>query len=83
MGRAKRLRIERLHQKLYQIRKSLNITQAELTKRLGFEKIIYPNNVSEYESGKREPPLPIILAYARLAEISTDFLIDDDLDLPA
>jgi len=32
--------------------------------------------------GTREPPLPILLRYARLAGISTDVLIDDDLKLP-
>ena len=33
------------------------------------------------ESG--EPPLPVLLAYAKLAGVSTDVLIDDELDLPA
>ena len=32
---------------------------------------------------KREPLLPVLLAYARLAGVSTDVLIDDELDLPA
>jgi transcriptional regulator with XRE-family HTH domain len=38
--------------------------------------------ISNYELGTREPPLPVLLKYARLAGISTDVLIDDDLDLP-
>jgi transcriptional regulator with XRE-family HTH domain len=38
--------------------------------------------VSNYELGTREPPLPVLLKYARLAGISTDVLIDDDLNLP-
>jgi hypothetical protein len=29
-----------------------------------------------------ELPLPIMLAYARLAKIRVDVLIDDELDLP-
>ncbi|MDX6498509.1 MAG: hypothetical protein QOG23_1769 [Blastocatellia bacterium] len=38
--------------------------------------------VSQYELGTREPPLPILLKYARLAGISTDVLIDDEIGLP-
>ena len=38
--------------------------------------------ISAYELGKREPTLLDILAYARLAGVSTDILIDDELDLP-
>jgi hypothetical protein len=40
------------------------------------------NYISAFELGTREPPLPVLLAYARLAGISTDVLIDDELDLP-
>jgi transcriptional regulator with XRE-family HTH domain len=82
MGRAKRIRVKRLPEKLLQIRNTLNLSQNELIKELGLEDLIYQNNVSGYESGEREPPLPFILAYAQLAGISTDFLIDDELDLP-
>jgi hypothetical protein len=34
------------------------------------------------ERGEREPPLSLLLAYARLVVISTDVLIDDRLNLP-
>lgn len=83
MGRAKRIRVKRLPEKLLQIRVTLNLSQNELIKELGLEEMIYQNNISGYESGEREPPLPFVLAYARLVGISTDFLIDDELDLPA
>ncbi len=82
MGRAKRLRVKRLPEKLLQIRITLNLSQNELIKALGLEDVIYQSNVSGYESGEREPPLPIVLAYARVARISTDYLIDDELNLP-
>jgi len=39
-------------------------------------------SISGYERGEREPPLPVLLKYARLAGFSTDYLIDDKLDLP-
>jgi hypothetical protein len=32
--------------------------------------------------GKREPSLPLLLKYARIAGICVDDLIDDELDLP-
>lgn len=81
MGRAKRWRVEKLPEKLLQIRTRLNLSQNELIKELRLENKIYRNNISEYETGKREPPMPVVLAYARLAGISTDILIDDSLDL--
>jgi len=40
------------------------------------------HQISRYETGKREPPLLILLQYARAANVSTDILIDDALDLP-
>jgi hypothetical protein len=43
---------------------------------------LYPTNISSMERGEREPPLPLLLAYARLVGISTDTLIDDELNLP-
>ena len=39
-------------------------------------------SISVYENGKREPPLPTLLAYARLAKVSVETLIDDDMSLP-
>ncbi|HEV7903851.1 MAG TPA: hypothetical protein VGO96_08425 [Pyrinomonadaceae bacterium] len=43
--------------------------------------IVY-NQISGYESGTREPPLKILLHYARVANIYVEALIDDELDLP-
>jgi hypothetical protein len=40
-----------------------------------------PGHVSEFETGKREPSVLILLAYAKLAGISTDALIDDKLEI--
>jgi hypothetical protein len=37
--------------------------------------------VYEWEEGTRQPDLLTLLAYARIAGISTDVLIDDDLEL--
>lgn len=83
MGRAARLRSERLAEKLRQIRDALGLSQNELIRRLGLEELIYQSNISGYESGEREPPLPILLKYAQAAGICLDVLVDDELDLPA
>ena len=82
MGRSSRPKPERLAAKLLQIRNALDISQVEMVKRLDYPKI-HPAHVSGYERGEREPPLPVLLRYARMAGVSTDILIDDELDLPA
>jgi transcriptional regulator with XRE-family HTH domain len=83
MGGAARIRPERLAEKLLQIRLALGLSQTEMLKRLGFEGRITYHRISNYERGTGEPPLPILLQYARLAGVSTDVLIDDELDLIA
>ena len=83
MGRAARLRSERLAGKLRHIRTALGLSQNELIRHLGLEDVIYQSNVSGYESGEREPPLPILLKYAQVAGICLDVLVNDELDLPA
>lgn len=83
MGRAARLRSERLAEKLRQVRLTLGLSQNELIRQLELDDVIYQSNVSGYESGEREPPLPIILKYAQAAGVCMDVLVDDDLDLPA
>jgi len=76
-----RLRQERLAEKLLQIRLSLELSQSEMLKRLDAEDLITYHQISGYETGRREPPLLILLKYARVAGVSTDVLIDDELDL--
>jgi transcriptional regulator with XRE-family HTH domain len=82
MGGA-RFRTKRLGEKLRQIRDALGLSQSEMLRRLGFEDELWYTQVSAYETGRREPPLIILLEYARAANVSTDVLIDDKLDLPA
>ena len=38
--------------------------------------------ISEYEAGKREPTLMVILQYSRVAGVHLEDIVDDDLDLP-
>jgi transcriptional regulator with XRE-family HTH domain len=81
MGTA-RQKAERLPEKLLQVRLALGISQTEMLKRLDVEDMIVYNRISNYEIGNREPPLPILLRYARLAGVPAEVLIDDELDLP-
>lgn len=81
MGTA-RQRAGRLAEKLLQVRLTLGLSQAEMFRRLGVEDMIVYNRISDYERGEREPPLPILLRYARAAGVPTEVLIDDELDLP-
>jgi transcriptional regulator with XRE-family HTH domain len=79
---AARLTSHRLGEKLRQMRDALGLSQTEMLRRLGFEDDIVYNRISDYERGKREPPLPVLLQYARVAGVYVDTLIDDELDLP-
>lgn len=83
MGTSRRAQPDRLAAKLSQIRHRLGLTQEQMVERLGRTKTpIYVGHISGFEKGKREPSLPVLLKYAKVAGVSTDVLIDDDLDLP-
>ena len=82
MGTKPRLKPQRLAEKLRDIRLALGLSQAEMWRHLGVEDLIVFKQISAYEVGKREPPLIILLQYARAAGVSIDVLADDKLDLP-
>ncbi len=82
MGRYHRRKPLRLAEKLLHIRNALGLSQNELIRRLGLEGEITQSRISGYELGTREPSLPVLLLYARMFGVSTDALIDDELDLP-
>jgi transcriptional regulator with XRE-family HTH domain len=84
VGRKAQKRPKRLARKLVLIREREGVTQAEMATRLkkhGAEKTTHSGYVADFESGRRIPSLFTLLAYSRLAKVSTDFLIDDALDL--
>jgi transcriptional regulator with XRE-family HTH domain len=82
MGSLARWRSKRLAEKLLQIRTSLGLSQNGMIRHLGFTEEMFQARISSYELGTREPPLPVLLAYARAANVYVDALIDDELDLP-
>ena len=83
MGRGAREKPNRLAEKLLHIRMALGLSQSEMLKRLGAETRMDYYRISEFESGKGEPSLIILLEYARVAGIHMEDIVDDELDLPA
>jgi transcriptional regulator with XRE-family HTH domain len=83
MGRSPRPKPKRLPDKLRAVREGLGLSQSEMLALLGLKGKLLRSAVSGYELGIIEPPLPVILQYARVAGICTDVLLDDELDLPA
>jgi transcriptional regulator with XRE-family HTH domain len=80
MGRSPRPRPARLGEKLLAIRQALGHSQTAMCRAL--ELSVEYSAISQYELGTREPPLPVLLRYAELANVYVDALIDDRLDLP-
>ena len=83
MGRRPRHKPERLAEKLRQIRETFALSQNAMIRHMGAEELMAQNTISEFELGKREPPLLVLLKYAEVAGICLDVLANDDLDLPA
>lgn len=71
----------RIPEKLRQIREAMGISQPRMPARLGFPGM-HPGRISEYETNKREPSLQTLLAYADLAGVHLEFIVNDNLDLP-
>ena len=80
MGHA-RNRPKRLAEKLLQIREALGLSQREMAERLGNYRTQNHFNISKYERGKSVPPIEVVLAYARVANVQMDQIVDDDLDI--
>jgi len=80
MGLAARDRPERLADKIFEIRLGLGLTQTQMREHLELD--YHVSYISLWETGKSEPPLRVLLAYARCIGVWVDVLIDDALDLP-
>ena len=83
MGRKARPQPERLGEKLLQIRNAFGLSQSEMFRRLDVEDLISYKQLSKYELGITEPPLIVLLRYARVAGVHMEDIVDDELDLPA
>jgi transcriptional regulator with XRE-family HTH domain len=86
-GKRRRPRALRLNEKLRQIRDAYGLSQAEMVSRLGLNDQLNPSDISAFEretenKWSREPALPHLLRYARVAGVNVDVLIDDEQELP-
>jgi transcriptional regulator with XRE-family HTH domain len=82
MGRAKRVTPRLLGEKLRIIRERFDVTLEGIITKLDCADIpLYPASISMYESGKREPPLLVLLRYAQLANVTMEMLVDDGFDI--
>ncbi len=83
MGRSSRPKPQKLAEKLKQIRNHLGLSQTEMLMRLKYDpdKKELRSVISAYELAKREPTLLDLLAYARMAKVPVENLIDDELEL--
>ena len=79
----KRNRPDRLAEKLLQIRKALGLSQKEMAERLADRAAvkITSKNISRYERDRSVPFIEVVLAYARLANVEMNEIVDDDLEL--
>ena len=82
MGKGKRERPSRLSEKLAAIRSGFGMSQNEMLRRLELDDEFTQAELSAYERGVREPPLRVLLCFARGAGVWLDVLVDDELDLP-
>ena len=76
-----RPRPKRLAEKLLTIRETLGVSQSVMVNRLGVD--LAPNNISKYEHNLNEPPTDVMLAYARLARVPLEQLVDDEMEVAA
>ncbi len=74
---------KRLGEKLLAIRGHFDCSLAQMAERLSNDEFsVRSTDISKYEMGDNEPPLPVLLRYARLAGITIEVLVDDKMDLP-
>lgn len=85
-SRRQRRRPARLPEKLLEVREKLGLSQGGMCRLLGGG--VTREYVSKYERGVLEPPLNVLLTYARLLSKTgrgefLEALIDDSLNLPS
>jgi transcriptional regulator with XRE-family HTH domain len=81
VGIRARKRQKKLSKKLKAIREALGLSQGGIIETLDLTGL-RQSNISGYELGEFEPPIFVLLAYAKAANICTDVLLDDKYDLP-
>lgn len=73
---------KKLGKKMRQIREDLGMSQREIVEALSYKDTpLRASQISQYESGQREPTMMLVLAYARLAKVPMEALVDDKMRL--
>ena len=73
---------KKLGKKMRQIREQLGMSQRQIVEALNYTATpLRASQISQYENGQREPTMMLVLAYARLAEVPMEKLVDDKLKL--
>lgn len=73
---------KKLGKKLLQIRLNLGLSQREIVEVLNYRDTpLRASQISQYENGQREPTMMLVLAYARLANVAMERLVDDRMKL--
>jgi transcriptional regulator with XRE-family HTH domain len=73
--------IERLGDKVRRLREQANLSQSELASILELSERS-KGYISEIERGKKIPPAILILRIARHFQVTTDYLLRDELGAP-
>lgn len=82
MGHNVRRKPVKLATKLAHIRNELELSQSGMIRKLGFADELRQSHISGFELGTREPSLMVLLQYARVAGVTMEAIVDDDIDLP-
>lgn len=75
-GKRKRPTPAFLPTKLKYVRERLEMSQSQIADALG---VADRSSISGYERGEREPPLPVLLKYARVSGLTVEYFIDDEI----
>ena len=82
MGGASRMKPQRLGEKLLAVRRKFDYSLSQMANALSSDQVKIPRtDVSRFEKNQREPSLIVLLRYARLAGVTMETLVDDDLEL--
>lgn len=79
MYERQRQRPKRIAEKVRKIRQHLGVSQSGLMPLINFNG--YYGRISEYERGKRQPTILVLLAYARAAGVPLEEIVDDEMEL--
>jgi transcriptional regulator with XRE-family HTH domain len=70
---------QRIAPKLKAIRERLGVSQTGMKQLMNYKG--HYGRISEFETGRRMPPVKVLLSYARAARIPLEEIVDDEMEL--